>query len=147
MVELLCFDKASKDRNVYAEDREMELATRHFVRPQALNHHETVYAGILAEWFTEAAMIGVTKVLKRNDCVVLASLKEMRVTRPMTAGNILTFEYEIGHVGMTSIEIQLMVRDMLSGQQYAEGSVVFVTVDEKGKKTPHGLRLERIDEG
>lgn len=117
----------------------MEIATRHFVRPEAHNHHETVYAGKLADWFTEAAMIGVTKILGRNDRVVLAALKEMCVTKPMVAGSILEFAYEIGNVGTTSIEIMVIVRDMLSAEQYARGSAVFVTVDANGKKAPHGL--------
>lgn len=117
----------------------MEIATRHFVRPEAYNHHETVYAGKLADWFTEAAMIGITKILGRNNHVVLAALKEMRVTKPMVAGSILEFVYEIGSLGTTSIEIMVIVRDMLSEEQHARGSVVFVTVDDNGKKTPHGL--------
>lgn len=117
----------------------MELATRHFVRPEAHNHHETVYAGKLAEWLTEAAMIGVTKILGRNDCVVLAALKEMRVTKPMVAGSVLEFTYEIGNIGTTSIEIMVIVKDMLLDEQYAHGSAVFVTVDQDGRKTPHGL--------
>ena len=83
----------------------MELATRQFVRPEAHNHHETVYAGRLADWMTEAAMIGVTKLLGRNDYVVLAALKEVRIKKPMTAGMILQFEYEVAKLGTTSIDI------------------------------------------
>lgn len=117
----------------------MELATRHFVRPEAHNHHETVYAGRLADWLTEAAMIGVTKLLGRNDHVVLAALKEVRITKPVTAGTILEFEYAAVHLGTTSIEIAVSVKDMLTGIGHARGSAVFVTVDEEGRKTPHGL--------
>lgn len=117
----------------------MELATRHFVRPEAHNHHETVYAGRLADWLTEAAMIGVTKVLGRNDHVVLAALKEVRITEPIIAGAILEFEYEVAHTGTTSIQIDVAVKDMLSDIRHAQGSAVFVTVDEAGRKTPHGL--------
>lgn len=118
----------------------MELATRQFVRPDAHNHHETVYAGRLAEWFTEAAMIGVTKIIGKNEHVVLAALKEIRLKKPMKAGMILEFLYETGHLGTTSIEIIVKVQDMLTGAEHASGSAVFVTVDDNGKKTPHGLR-------
>lgn len=117
----------------------MELALRRFVYPKALNHHDTLYAGQLAEWLTEAAMVGVTKVVGKSDSVVLASLKEMRVLKPIVAGAILEFEYETAHLGITSIEIFVNVKDMLSQEQYARGNAVFVTVDENGKKTPHGL--------
>lgn len=117
----------------------MELATRHFVRPEAHNHHDTVYAGRLADWLTEAAMIGVTKALGRNDHVVLAALKEVQI-RPVTAGAILEFAYEIVHLGTTSMEVAVAVKDMLSGVRHAKGSAVFVTVDKDGRKVPHGLR-------
>lgn len=120
----------------------MQLATRQFVRPDAYNHHETVYAGRLADWFTEAAMIGVTQILRKNDHVVLAALKEFCVTKPVTAGSILEFSYEIGHIGTTSIEILVEVNDMLSKESYARGSAVFVTIDEQGKKAPHGMHTE-----
>lgn len=119
----------------------MKLATRHFVRPEDHNHHETLYAGRLTEWLTEAAMIGVTKRLGRNDGVVLAALEEVQITKPMTAGMILTFEYEISHLGTTSIEIFVVVKDMLSEVPCAMGRVRFVTVDETGRKTPHGLSV------
>lgn len=118
----------------------MELATRQFVRPDAHNHHETVYAGRLADWFTEAAMIGVTKEIGKNENVVLAALKEIRIIKPMKAGMILEFLYETGHLGTTSIEIMVTVRDMLTKEEHAYGSAIFVTVDDNGKKAPHGLR-------
>ena len=91
----------------------MELATRHFIRPKDLNHHETVYAGQLADWLTEAAMVGVTQIVKKNNDVVLATLKEMRVLKPITSGCILEFEYETQHLGTTSIEIFFFFFDML----------------------------------
>ena len=84
-------------------------------------------------------MVGVTQIVKKNNDVVLATLKEMRVLKPITSGCILEFEYETQHLGTTSIEIFVNVKDMLSQEQYARGSAVFVTVDENGKKTPHGL--------
>lgn len=118
----------------------MELATRQFVRPDAHNHHETVYAGRLAEWLTEAAMIGVTKLLGKNGHVVLAALKEISIRKPMKAGMVLEFYYETGHIGTSSIEIVVKIQDMLTGEKYATGSAVFVTVDNDGKKTPHGLK-------
>ena len=119
----------------------MELATRQFVRPEAHNHHETVYAGRLADWMTEAAMIGVTKLLGRNDHVVLAALRAVRIKKPMTAGMILQFEYEVAKLGTTSIDISVLVTNMLSGDCYAIGNAVFVTVDDAGRKSPHGLSL------
>lgn len=118
----------------------MELATRHFVRPEALNHHETLYAGRMAEWITEAAMIAVTKMLQKNENVVLAALKEIVIKKPIVAGTILEFFYVVSNLGTTSIEITVSVKNMLTDEFHAEGSAIFVTVDEKGNKMPHKLK-------
>lgn len=130
-----------KNKRLGKRENEMKLATRHFVRPESLNHHDTAYAGKLADWMIEAAMIGVTKYLGRNDNVVLAAVKEMNVVAPIVAGTILDFGYEVVHLGVTSIVIQVNVTNMLTNVSHMKGSVVFVSVDEKGNKIPHGRSL------
>ena len=47
----------------------MKIATRRFVRPEFMNHHQTLYAGYISEWLTEAAMIGVTEVMGETEHV------------------------------------------------------------------------------
>ena len=74
----------------------MELSTRHFVRPEDLNHHETLYAGRISEWITEAAMIGVTRLLGSNEGVVLVALNNISIQKPTVAGAILDFYMEKG---------------------------------------------------
>ena len=100
----------------------MKVATRHFVRPEFMNHHQTLYAGYISEWVTEAAMIGVTEKLGTNEHVVLAALKEVVIK-----------------IGVTSIEILVEGKNFLTGESHLTGRAVFVTVDENGKKRPHGL--------
>lgn len=117
----------------------MQFATRHFVRPASYNHHGTVYAGQLADWMTEAAMIGVTQFLGKNENVVLAAIREMRIIRPVLAGTILDFQYEVGDLGTTSIEIRVEAKDMSTDVEYLYGSTIFVTVGRDGKKVPHEL--------
>ena len=56
----------------------MKIATRRFVRPEFMNHHQTLYAGYISEWLTEAAMIGVTEVMGETEHVVLAAVREIR---------------------------------------------------------------------
>ena len=105
----------------------MKVATRHFVRPEFMNHHQTLYAGYISEWVTEAAMIGVTEKLGTNEHVVLAALKEVVIN------------YEVSKIGVTSIEILVEGKNFLTGESHLTGRAVFVTVDENGKKRPHGL--------
>ncbi len=118
----------------------MQIATRRFVRPEFLNHHQTLYAGYISEWVTEASMIGITGILGRTDCVVLAAIREIRVVKPIVAGVILEIQYEPGKYGTTSVEIKCEGRDFLTKEQYFTGSAVFVTVDSEGRKKPHGLK-------
>ncbi len=122
----------------------MKIATRRFVRPEFLNHHQTMYAGYISEWLTEAAMIGATEVFGRMDHVVLAAIKEIRVVRPVTAGVIAELRYRVEHVGTTSVEIWVEGKDFLSEEMYFTGSAVFVSVDDEGKKIPHGLTLKNL---
>ena len=112
----------------------MKVATRHFVRPEFMNHHQTLYAGYISEWVTEAAMIGVTEKLGTNEHVVLAALK-----KEVVSGMILQLDYEVSKIGVTSIEILVEGKNFLTGESHLTGRAVFVTVDENGKKRPHGL--------
>lgn len=118
----------------------MQMATRRFVRPEFLNHHQTLYAGCISEWLTEASMIGVTGIMGCTENVVLAAIREIRVVKPVVAGVILEIQYEPGKYGTTSIEIKCEGRDFLTKELYFTGSAVFVTVDSEGRKKPHGCK-------
>lgn len=120
---------------------DMKIATRRFIRPEFLNHHETLYAGYISEWLTEAAMIGITEIMGRTDHVVLAAIREINVVKPVLAGTILELLYKTDKCGTTSVEIGVEGIDFLTKEKYFSGSAVFVSVDDQGKKTPHGLKL------
>ncbi|MCM1244649.1 MAG: hypothetical protein NC293_03285 [Roseburia sp.] len=117
----------------------METATRRFVRPEHMNHHQSLYAGYISEWITEAAFVAVAKLLGRTDHVVLAGINEIRVVKPVRSGTVLELQYEVKKYGTTSVEFFVTGSDLLTGGKHFYGSVVFVTVDDEGNKTPHGL--------
>lgn len=123
----------------------MKIATRRFVRPEFMNHHQTLYAGYISEWLTEAAMIGMTEVMGEMEHVVLAAIREIQVKKPVKAGTILELRYKPGKYGTTSVEILVEGRDFLSQEIYFTGSAIFVTVDGQGNKTPHGLIKQEGD--
>jgi acyl-CoA hydrolase len=118
----------------------METATRHFVRPEFMNHHQSLYAGYLSEWVAEAAFIGIAKVLGHTDHVVLAAMKDINIRKPVYSGSILEMRYELKNTGTTSVEILVEGVDFLSGEKHVAGTVIFVTVDDEGKKKAHGLK-------
>ena len=118
----------------------MELATRKFVRPEHLNHHQTLYAGYISECMTEAAFIALACTLGHTDHVVLAAMNEIRITKPTKAGEIVELFWEVSHVGTTSVEFGIVGKNMLNQENRFSGKIVFVTVDDEGKKTPHHLK-------
>ncbi len=120
----------------------MQIATRRFVRPEFMNHHQTLYAGTISEWLTEAAMIGVTAVMGGTEHVVLAAIREIWVKKPVTVGMILELQYAAVEIGTTSVEIHIEGRDFLTHTLHFSGSAVFVSVDDDGRKKPHGLKRD-----
>lgn len=118
----------------------MEIATRKFVRPEHMNHHQSLYAGYISEWVTEASFIAIAHILGHTDHVVLAAIREIEVCRSIYSGSILELQYVVKKIGTTSVEIYIEGKDFLTGEKHCSGSVVFVTVDDEGKKKPHGLK-------
>lgn len=121
----------------------MELATRKFVRPEHLNHHQTMYAGYISECMTEASFVALACTLGHTDHVVLAAMNELRIKKTTKAGDVLELLWEISHIGTTSVEFRIVGRNMLNQEERFSGKMVFVTVDEEGKKTPHHLEKKQ----
>lgn len=117
----------------------MSLATRYLIRPEHMNHHGCLYAGILSEWLTEAALIEAAGALGSTAGVVLAATKEIAIKRSMYTGTVLELSAKMTEIGTTSIKIHVDGSDFLTHTHYCGADFVFVTVDEQGKKRPHGL--------
>lgn len=120
----------------------MEIITRHLVRPADLNHHGTLYGGRIAEWMTEAAFIGMARTLGHTDHAVIVSTKDLTIKKPVTPGTVFALGFEVTAAGSTSITVKISGYDMLSPETvHAEGTFIFVTTDESGKKKAHGITL------
>ena len=117
----------------------MKTATKRLVRPEFMNHHQTLFAGDIIKWMTEAGFIGVAETLGRTDHVVLTASTDIAIRKPVQGGTIIEMQYEAVHFGTTSIVIQVEGVNALTHEKHCEGRFVFVTIDDAGKKTPHGL--------
>lgn len=89
---------------------------------------------------TEAAFIALACTLGHTDHVVLVAMNEIRITKPTKAGEIIELLWEVSHVGTTSVEFTIVGKNMLDQENRFSGKIVFVTVDDEGKKTPHHLK-------
>ncbi|MGN0159233.1 MAG: acyl-CoA thioesterase [Brotaphodocola sp.] len=119
----------------------MKLAARHYVRPEHMNHHDSLYAGVLTNWMSEAAFFGVVEVLGRRDHVVMCAINDFRFCQPASLGTIIDMDWELEKVGTSSLTIAVKAYNMLDADQvFASCKVVFVNTDEHGKSAPHGIQ-------
>lgn len=125
----------------------MKTITHHYIRMEQMNHHGSLYAGVLTDWMTEAAFFGVVQVLGRRDHVVMCAVQDFRFAAPAELGDILAFQYKLEHTGKSSLTIAAEARDMLNPERLiASCKVVFVNTDENGKSAPHGLEMPSVQE-
>jgi len=116
------------------------------VRPENLNHHGTLFAGVTSMWFVEAAFIEASRVYGDPSKIVCIKVHGMKFIRPGNNGDILQIESVLAHVGKTSLTIYTKIYKRVSEEQIVDGFVTFVTVDEKGKSMPHGIKYKPSDE-
>lgn len=112
------------------------------VRPENLNHHGTLFAGVTSMWFVEAAFIEASRVYGDPSRIVCIKVHGMKFIRPGNNGDILQIESILAHVGKTSLTVYTKIYKRVSGEQIVDGFVTFVTVDEKGKSMPHGIKYK-----
>ena len=113
--------------------------SNHLVKSEDLNHHGTLYAGRIAEWFVEAGFIAAAKI-KKPESIVCLKIHGMTFSRPVKCGEIVTFTSKIIYAGRTSL-IAFVDVSTKEGQ-IVKGFVTFIHVDEDSKPVPHGITIE-----
>jgi acyl-CoA hydrolase len=117
------------------------------VRAADLNHHGTLFAGETAKWMVEACFIAAAKKNKRTDNAVCVNIQGLQFKRPIQNGDVIDIESFAAHVGTTSITVVGRIHCSRYGDQtILETAVTFVTVDEKGRPTPHNISMERPED-
>lgn len=120
----------------------MKTITHHYVRMEQMNHHGSLYSGVLTDWMTEAAFFGAVQVLGRRDNMVMCAVQDFRFIAPAELGSVICFQYELVKTGRTSLTIAVNAHNMLNPEvPYAACEVVFVNTDENGKSAPHGISM------
>ncbi len=117
------------------------------VRPENLNHHGTLFAGVTSMWFVEAAFIEASRVYGDPSKIVCIKIHGMKFIRPGNNGDIIQIESVLAHVGKTSLTIYTKLYKRVSGEQIVDGFVTFVTVDENGKSMPHCINYQKPTDG
>jgi len=114
------------------------------VKSEDLNHHGTLFAGRTAEWFVESAFIAAASTMGDPEKVVCLNIHGFVFKTPIKRGEIVKFSSKVAKVGKTSIVVYTKMDMELSKITPVEGFITFISVDENGKKVPHGLVLDEV---
>ena len=119
-----------------------QYETTHLVTYEDLNHHGTLFAARASAWFVEAGFVAAGSLCGTTEGIVCRSIKEMSFYKPIEKGTLVKFLAELIHAGNSSFTVKVTAVDALREVTYLDGEIVFVTIDENGKKRAHRLSVE-----
>lgn len=119
----------------------------HLVKSEDLNHHGTLFAGRMAEWFVEASFVAAAGLHGEPADIVCIKVHGMKFPTPVSKGSLLFIYSKVVSVGTTSLTVYTYSTAGNEETVLTDGFVTFVCVDDDGKKKPHGIVLpESTDE-
>ena len=114
--------------------------THRLVKSEDLNHHGTLFAGRMTEWFVESCFITVANEYKHPENLVCLKVHEVKFSKPIRKGDIINIKSKIVYAGKTSLTVYGKV--LRDSNTIVEGFLTFVCVDKVGVKMPHNLVLQ-----
>ena len=109
------------------------------IKSEDLNHHGTLFAGRMAEWFVEGSFIAAASTYGDPNGIVCLKLHGLKFGTPTNKGDIIELETKVVHVGTTSMTVYGKVTRNGEPHIMVDGFTTFVCVDEDGNKIPHNL--------
>jgi acyl-CoA thioesterase YciA len=120
-------------------DTGRHLATRVLLLPKDTNAHGTIFGGVILSHIDLAAAAEARRHTRHP--VVTVAMREVEFHEPVHLGHIVSFYTNLIRLGTTSITVKVvvMVHDPHhpeDKERVTEAEVVYVAVDENGKKVP-----------
>jgi acyl-CoA hydrolase len=116
----------------------MNFRTRKLVKHGDLNPNETLFGGRLLEWIDEEVAIYVICQLGTKR-VVTKVISEINFMKPARLNDVVEIGVDVVEFGRTSITVEVVARIKDNKDEILKiNKMVFVSVDETGKPTPHG---------
>lgn len=115
------------------------------IKSEDLNHHGTLFAGRMAEWFVESAFIAAASLYRKPEGIVCLKIHGMNFTKPVQKGDIITLDSKVVLTGSTSMQAYVKTTKNDEPDAYLEGFITFITVDEKGNKVLHNLPAQKAE--
>jgi len=119
-----------------------DAAIRLTMMPRDTNAHGTVFGGVILSYIDVAGGVEAIRHTKHNRFVTVA-MKEVIFHQPVYIGDLVSFYATTLQVGNTSITIHVDVEAERFGTpgvvvKVTEAEVIFVAIDEKGRKIKIG---------
>jgi acyl-CoA hydrolase len=118
-----------------------ETSISHLVKPLDLQHHRTLFAGRMSEWFVETCFVAAGRLVGRPEDVVCVQIHGISFKKPANNGDIVDIRARVALVGPTSITVYGQAFINEDEIPAVTGILTFVTVDKEGKPYKHGLKL------
>ncbi len=115
------------------------VTTRHLVKNADLNHHGTLFAGRMAEWFVETGLMAAAAFIPVENIVCL-NIHNMVFKKPVQLGEIVEFTGKIVLAGRTSLIANICMR--VGDAEIVNGFITYVNVGKNGRPIPHNVVIE-----
>lgn len=118
--------------------------TSKLVKSEDMNHHDTLFAGRLAEWFAESTFMGASHLYGKYgelDHLVAVEVHSMKYLGPSFNGDIIRFISTGIQAGKTSLTMYTKALRNNTDIKVAEGFISFVCIDGAKQKIPHNIVL------
>jgi acyl-CoA hydrolase len=113
------------------------MQTFTLVRPEHLNHHGSLFGGVMLKWIDEIAWMAATRDYPGCRLVTLA-MNNILFKKPVRNGSILRFVAERLSQGRTSVRYGVVVHADRPGAKREDKvfstEVTFVRIDGRGRK-------------
>ena len=118
--------------------------TSRLITGQDMNHHDTLFAGRMAEWIAGASFMGASDLYGKygeSDHLVAVEIHSMKYLGPSFNGDIIKFVTTGVQAGRTSITVYTKALRNNTDIKVAECFVTFVCIDFEKQKISHNIVL------
>ena len=116
--------------------------TSRLVKHQELNHHGTLFAGRMSEWFVENCFICGAMTTGKPNNIVCVNIHGLNFNTPSVNGDIINISSTIVRVGRSSFTVYGAITKNALETVICEGFITFAFVDENNIPILHNIVLD-----
>lgn len=121
------------------------FSTSRLVKSEDLNHHGTLFAGRMSEWFVEGSFIAAATTHGNPEEIVCIKLHGLKFGKPAQKGEMIKLTTAVVWTGNTSLTVYGKVTGVNNDAITVEGYITFVCVDENGIKKSHDITVPHAE--